>query len=324
MRKLIVTVVISAFLGTPSLAVGQKRSGFSDSRGSYPSSPKYRKYPLGNGMMGGNSLGGVPSRFSGPKSKVPDSGNSISDLQDSTKQIRNDILAQGILPEIDYSKLGGSYGLNVDYRHQFSPTAPKSDSKANLPKEQLEVAKQQLQQLENVYGSLMASHHKQKKLAMLGNDSDLFFKNPQSIYDQAKIDSKISGLFKSVEQKNKLQDDSAISMREAIRARSKYAAEMDQTVSLRVFEETENRFKKINELLAQAEKTGNLKDAADLQAKIVGTLTMIQNEATKLQMILHQRNAERILIDQQKLTRNVKILSSHNLSMPTIRHTSPR
>ncbi|WP_455474052.1 type IV secretion system protein [Bartonella sp. B30(2025)] len=297
MRKLIVTVVISAFLGMPSLATGKSKPGF------------YDNHIISNELPGihhPRSKSYVP-----PKSYVSNTGNDIGYDGNSFNNLR----------------IGGSYGMGTHYTasaSKLSQPAPKTDLKANLPKEQLEVAKQQLKQLENVYGSLMASHNKQKSLAMLGNDSDLFFKNPQFIYDQGGIDSKISDLFKSVEQKNKLQDDSAISMRETIRARSKYAAEMDQTVSLRVFEETENRFKKINELLAQAEKTGNLKDAADLQAKIVGTLTMIQNEATKLQMILHQRNAEKILIDQQKLTRNVKILSSHNLSMPTIRHTSPR
>ncbi len=46
---------------------------------------------------------------------------------------------------------------------------------------------------------------------------------------------------------------------------------------------------------------------------------MIQNEATKLQMVTYSRNAEQALISQQKQIRNMRILNSENKGMPIIR-----
>ncbi|WP_455476214.1 type IV secretion system protein [Bartonella sp. B17] len=255
--------------------------------------------------------------------------------------IRNDVGSFGNgLDSIEFGKLGGGYGASSHYHpREQRYSSHNSDSKPSSPNhsnsrsssngitinnitvEQLDVSKKQLRQLEKMYASIMAASSANK--AKKGDNNSLFFKNPQSIYDknkQAEVANSISDLFKVVEEKNNFHNDSANVMRESINERSKYAAEMDQTVSLQAFKETENRFKKIEELLKQVDKTSNLKDAADLQARIIGTLTMIQNEATKLQMILHQRNAEKILINQQKLTRNAKILNSKNMKMPAIRY----
>ncbi|WP_208440204.1 type IV secretion system protein [Bartonella raoultii] len=117
------------------------------------------------------------------------------------------------------------------------------------------------------------------------------------------------------------QDLSLSSISEAralIEKRRQYTAIVDKALSFQIFEHTESRFKRIKNLLAIMQYTNDLKWMAELQGYVEGTLAVYQNEAIKLQMVAHLRNAERELIRQQKYKRNLRILSHHNKQMPTV------
>ncbi len=104
-----------------------------------------------------------------------------------------------------------------------------------------------------------------------------------------------------------------------IDTRSQYATVIDKVVALQTFTETENRFEQIAKILTDIDKIQDLKGIAELQVRMKGMLAVIQNEATKLQMVAHLRNTERELINHQKQQRNMKILNSSNTAMPPIR-----
>ncbi|ETS09521.1 type IV secretion system protein [Bartonella henselae] len=167
--------------------------------------------------------------------------------------------------------------------------------------------------LEKIYKSITNG---KSVTAQIQNDS-FFLKDPQSIYNKDNpktYTSPINEILKKEEISNSISE-----ARKSIENRKQYAAIVDKAVSFRVFEQTENRSKKILELLSKINQTKDLKSIAELQTEIKAKLAMIQNEATKLQMVAHLRNTERELISHQKQQRNMKILNSSNTAMPTIR-----
>ncbi|WP_336293861.1 type IV secretion system protein [Bartonella sp. CB169] len=155
------------------------------------------------------------------------------------------------------------------------------------------------------------------------NDENFLFSNPQYIYEQSKraeISAEIPKLFgEIIKNENNLREESINDAREAIDERTQYAAVIDKVVALRTFQETEKRFKEISKLLTYIQKTKTLKDMAELQVRMKGMLAMIQNEATKLQMVAYSRNVEQTLINRLKRKRNVQILQKSNSTMPVIR-----
>ncbi|WP_375674144.1 type IV secretion system protein, partial [Bartonella sp. CL32QHWL-2] len=94
---------------------------------------------------------------------------------------------------------------------------------------------------------------------------------------------------------------------------------IDKAVSLQVFQEIENRFLQIANMLTILDKMTDLKGGTEMQMRMKGVLAMIQNETAKLQMIAHARNIEKTLINRLIRKRNVQILGSMNKQMPTIR-----
>ncbi|WP_455480644.1 type IV secretion system protein [Bartonella sp. B12(2025)] len=152
---------------------------------------------------------------------------------------------------------------------------------------------------------------------------DLLFPNPQYIYDQDKqteIAQQIPKLFgQIIRNENSLYESSMEDARESIDERSQYAAVIDKVVALQTFKETESRFEQISRILTDIEKMKDLKGIAELQVRMKGMLAMIQNEATKLQMVSYLRNTEKVLIDRLKRKRNVQILQKKNTKMPAIR-----
>ncbi|MBB5074513.1 type IV secretion system protein VirB5 [Bartonella callosciuri] len=155
------------------------------------------------------------------------------------------------------------------------------------------------------------------------NDGSLYFLKPEFIYDSEKqtgMDSKIPSLVKDLMRKeNYLRDKPLNEARELIDERFQYATLIDKAVTLRTFEETENRFEQIAQLLTDLDKMNDLKGIAELQVRMKGMLAMIQNEAIKLQMISYSRDTEQALITRLKRKRNVQILQFVNKKMPIIR-----
>ncbi|WP_336287516.1 type IV secretion system protein [Bartonella sp. CB60] len=158
--------------------------------------------------------------------------------------------------------------------------------------------------------------HEKTRIVRAVDDANFFLKHPELIYDK----NKNSDILELVEKVRKEESSNSISVeRQLIDKRSQNAAIVDKAVSLQTFQEAEKRFDQILILLSEISKTEDLKGIAELQAQIKGRLAMIQNETAKLQMVAHLRNAEQTLISQQKRERNIRMLSSKNTVMPTIR-----
>ncbi|ETS16861.1 hypothetical protein Q648_01021 [Bartonella quintana JK 12] len=185
-----------------------------------------------------------------------------------------------------------------------------------LIRQHLEVNKKQLEQAKKMQQSIMGNKASGTSQAKY---TSFFFKDPQLVYNSKKKHADISASFEEIRKEEEEVSTSLAEARESIEKRSEYAALVDKAISLQAFQQTENRSKKILELLNEIDKTKDLKSIADLQAQIKGKLAMIQNEATKLQMVAYLRNTEQELISQQKQKRNLKILNSKSREMPTIR-----
>ncbi|MBB5074256.1 type IV secretion system protein VirB5 [Bartonella callosciuri] len=183
----------------------------------------------------------------------------------------------------------------------------------DLIKEQNKVIREQLKHAAEINRFIM---EKTKISDTPTNYTSFFLKNPELLYSENKSEN-ISTSFKKILQEEKLSN-SISDARDSINQRIHDTAVIDKAISLRTFREAENRFDTISKLLNQIDKTNNLKDIAELQIRIKAKLVMIQNEAVKLQMVAHMRNAEQELISQQKYKRNMKILNSKNTAMPII------
>ncbi|WP_375609903.1 type IV secretion system protein, partial [Bartonella sp. AC53GZZY] len=81
----------------------------------------------------------------------------------------------------------------------------------------------------------------------------------------------------------------------------------------------ENRFQYLRDLFNELQTKENLKDTADLQAHIDGSLAMIQNEFIKMEMVAHLRDAEQSLIKRKRRELDMKIFDHEKKGMPTIR-----
>ncbi|WP_336277133.1 type IV secretion system protein [Bartonella sp. CB178] len=163
-----------------------------------------------------------------------------------------------------------------------------------------------------------------KSLSTLDGKKSLVLKGPQFIYDtagQIRVDDKMPELYRKVRrEEDYLRKRSLDDARETIDERSQYADIMDKAVSLQIFDYTENRFHQISKLLEEVKGAKDAQSIAALQARLKGTLAIIQNEATKLQMITHLRSIEQALISRLKRKRNVQILYSKNTEMPAIKY----
>ncbi|WP_332060085.1 hypothetical protein [Bartonella sp. CB74] len=165
-------------------------------------------------------------------------------------------------------------------------------------------------------------------------DNGFFLKNPQHIYDKNKRDKRmnfdVSLKFKEIENKedyfnknNKQKTKRSVhTVREIINERNHDMVISDKALSLHVFEGIMARYNEITGALNTiAKKDIKDTDLAKMQIQLNGELAMIQNEATKLQMVAHLRNAEKTLIKQLKFNRNAEILNRKNTKMPRIRYS---
>ncbi|WP_019219367.1 type IV secretion system protein [Bartonella florencae] len=176
----------------------------------------------------------------------------------------------------------------------------------------IELLKKQLAQAKKTYSAI--GHSKSKDVQT--DYTSFFLKDPQLIYDENN-NLAVSTRLQDILSKEEIPT-SVRASRDTIVKRMQYATVADRAVSLQTFKENDLRFKQISELVKQINKTADLKSIAELQARIQGMLTMIQNETAKLQMVAHSRNAEQAFINQQKQKRNMKIFNSENKGMPII------
>ncbi|WP_208431348.1 type IV secretion system protein [Bartonella doshiae] len=190
-----------------------------------------------------------------------------------------------------------------------------------LLKQQLEISKKQLKKVEETHQSITGIRTINKEPQK--DDGSLYLLKPEFIYNedkQAEIAKMIPALFRDIiKNENYLRNSPVSEAREVIDERSQYAAVIDKAVALQIFQEIENRFQQIADTLVALDQVQDLKGITELQVRMKGTLAMIQNEATKLQMVAHSRNIEQTLINRLQRKRNVQILGSRNTQMPTIR-----
>ncbi|UNF45333.1 conjugal transfer protein [Bartonella krasnovii] len=196
-----------------------------------------------------------------------------------------------------------------------SPSEPKTKATSGF----IIALKKHFEQTRKIHESITGSKkfNAQEYKNIQTNNTSFFLKNPETLYNR----SASSALSNSLD--NILKEEEAPASlpeaRDAIAKRVQYASLVDKAVSLKTFQEADNRFRQIEKLLSEIENTQDLKSITELQAHIIGMLTMLQNETAKLQMVAHLRSAEHTLIKQQKDKHNIKILNSKNTKMPTIR-----
>ncbi|WP_375703226.1 type IV secretion system protein [Bartonella sp. AD13SXNS] len=212
---------------------------------------------------------------------------------------------------------------------QEEKTPPPISSFLDILNKQLDTTKKQLNETIKIHQSITGSRRDNIPRTNIG--INYYFQNPKFIYGK-------SGFKESSFSENNItsktttmgdiimsQDLSHLSVPEArqfIEKRSQYAAIVDKAVSLQVFGETESRFKKIENVFHMIEGPLDLKAVVELQSYMEGTLSIFENEAIKLQMVAHLRNAEQALIHQQKYKRNIKILHHQNKGMPQVKYVS--
>ncbi|WP_273723064.1 type IV secretion system protein [Bartonella sp. AU18XJBT] len=233
------------------------------------------------------------------------------------------LIITGIIMFFGMPRLAMSFiGQDENVMAANSSSLKENPELIELLKKQLDNTKAHLQQITKIHESITG---RRIPNAVMKNDDDLLLTEPQHIYDENKeetIDPKFPQLIADIRKQEEYSAKSIHEIRALIDLRSQYASIMDKVVSLQVFEETEERFLRIAQYLMALKDTQDLKAVVEVQAHIKGMHAMVQNEATKLQMVAHLRNAEQTLIRQQKYKRNIRILNHKNKGMPQVRYAS--
>ncbi|WP_375677610.1 type IV secretion system protein [Bartonella sp. AS69XJJH] len=189
----------------------------------------------------------------------------------------------------------------------------KKGEAIELLKKQLELKKEQLSQTEKAYQAITKN---QKTGPQKIDFSSFFLKEPESFYKSDKLSRE--SYQKVLEEENKISG-TFDQVGNSIFARLEFISSLDKALTLKTFENVENRFQYLKELFDELQTKENLKDIADLQAHIDGSLAMIQNESIKMQMVAYLRNAERSLIKRKRRELDMKIFDHEKKGMPTIR-----
>ncbi|GAA4657761.1 type IV secretion system protein [Bartonella pachyuromydis] len=232
----------------------------------------------------------------------------------------------GSLSETETSKVSKAYETRQKRGLQEEPQYESINRQKGLvssAKKKLEILEKQLTYYIKIYESIIGS--RRHDIVPRVNITTPYFHSPHLIYkDKTNFSRNLENL--NVPKAEDIvieQDLSFLTNSEArtfIEKRREYAAIVDKAISLQVFEETEARFKYIENLLDSMKNMDDLKWIAELQGYVEGTVAVIYNEATKLQMVVHLRNTEQELIRQQKYKRNIRILNHQNTRMPTVKY----
>ncbi|WP_280939965.1 type IV secretion system protein [Bartonella henselae] len=273
---------------------------------------------------------GIPDKAIASSNQIPHDNTKIQQKNVKPQFNFNDLSDEQLIRALHDEKfrntimygpqIGGGYLGNNEYHptsEQQQPTlqnSPIQESNTNQNSNNLERI------IERIHNSITGN--RTKSTPKRQDDGSLLFLNPEHIYDQNKQNEKVQIILKQIMQDEYQHHDTFENTNDArafIDTRSQYAAVIDKVVALQTFKATENRFEQIAKILTDIDEIQDLKGIAELQVRMKGMLAVIQNEATKLQMVAHLRNTERELINQQKQQRNMKILNSKNTAMPPIR-----
>ncbi|CAK02488.1 TrwJ3 protein precursor [Bartonella tribocorum CIP 105476] len=182
-----------------------------------------------------------------------------------------------------------------------------------LLKKDLELKKEQLSQIENAYQAITKD---QKTTPRQIDFSNFFLKEPGLLYKDSKLSGKSYQDVLNSENRNSQLFDPLGKM---LFARLQFISVMDKAITLKTFQNVENRFQYLKKLFDELQTKEKLKDIADLQAHIDGTLAMIQNESIKMQMVAYLRKAEQSLIKRKRRELDMKFFNHEKNQMPIIR-----
>ncbi|EJF82107.1 hypothetical protein MCU_01613 [Bartonella elizabethae Re6043vi] len=185
----------------------------------------------------------------------------------------------------------------------------------DLLKKQLELKKQQLSQTEKNYQAITKNQSTSTGSQKI-DFSSFLLKEPESLYRSDRLsresyqkvldgENKISGTFDQ--------------MSKVISGRLQSISVLDKVAGLESFEKIESRFQYLQKLFGELQKKENLKDIADFQAHIDGTLAMIQNEFIKMEMVAYLRDAEHSLIKRKRRELDMQFFNHEKKGMPSIR-----
>ncbi|WP_375657572.1 MULTISPECIES: type IV secretion system protein [unclassified Bartonella] len=300
MQKLIIIIAISAFLGTTNLVRSNTltKQGGGHSRFAVPS--------LGSGGL--DSSTNYKPKI--PPSYIPPHNPPNVTISPSTfgKEI-NPAPSQpsGSKP----SKPTFVSASPAEYLELINLL--KKEEIIELLKKQLALKKEQNSQIEKTYQAITKS---QKTGFKTIDFSSFFLKEPELLYKSDKLSRES---YQKVLEDEKKISGSFNQMGKAISERLKFASILDKAVSLETFEIAENRFQYLKNLLDEVKTKENLKDIADLQAHIDGSLAMIRNEFIKMEMVAYLRDAEQSLIKNKRRELDMKIFDNEKKEMPIIR-----
>ncbi|WP_375617012.1 type IV secretion system protein, partial [Bartonella sp. AP58NXGY] len=146
--------------------------------------------------------------------------------------------------------------------------------------------------------------------------SSFFLKEPKSLYTDSKLSRQ--SYREVLEEENKVSGNFD-QISKAIFGRLQSVSVQDKAVSLESFENVKSRFQYLRGLLDELQTKEKLKDIADLQAHIDGTLAMIQNEFIKMEMAAYLHDAEQSLIKRKRRELDMKFFNHEKNQMPIIR-----
>ncbi|WP_375682384.1 type IV secretion system protein [Bartonella sp. AP40SXNS] len=189
----------------------------------------------------------------------------------------------------------------------------KKEEIIELLKKQLALKKEQLSQIEKTYQAITKNQKTNPKQI---DFSSFFLQEPKSLYKKNLLLRE--SYQKILEEENKISG-TFDQMSKAISEHLQSVSVLDKVVSLETFQEANNRFQYLRDLLDEVQTKETLKDTADLQAHIDGSLAMIQNEFIKMEMVAHLRDAEYSLIKRKRRELDMKIFNHEKKEMPSIR-----
>ncbi|WP_375675153.1 type IV secretion system protein, partial [Bartonella sp. CL100XZDX] len=291
MQKLIIIIAISAFLGTTNLVRSNTltKQGGAHSRFAVPS--------LGSGGLDSSTKykPKVPPSYI-PPYNPPNVTNNPSTFGTEINPAPSQ--PSGSKP----SKPAFVSASPAEYLELINLL--KKEEIIELLKKQLALKKEQNSQIEKTYQAITKS---QKTGSKTIDFSSFFLKEPELLYKSDKLSRE--SYQKVLEDENKISG-SFNQMGKAISERLKFASILDKAVSLETFEIAENRFQYLKNLLGEVKTKENLKDIADLQAHIDGSLAMIRNEFIKMEMVAYLRDAEQSLIKNKRRELDMKIFDN--------------
>ncbi|WP_212112766.1 type IV secretion system protein [Bartonella queenslandensis] len=182
-----------------------------------------------------------------------------------------------------------------------------------LLKKQLELKKKQLSQIEKTYQAITKGQTTQPNQI---DFSSFFLKEPEFLYTNSKLSRE--SYQKVLEEEDRISGNFD-QMSKTISERLQSIPVLDKVASLENFQNIESRFQYLKNLFDELQTKQNLKDIADLQAHIDGTLAMIQNESIKMEMVAYLRDAEHSLIKRKRRELDMMFFDHEKSDMPRIR-----